>query len=79
VTGKNYKIQKAEQKFYDKMHLPTPHKCPDQRYAERIAKRNPRVLYDRTCAECSANIQTTYAPDRPEKVLCEACYLKIVD
>ncbi|QQR84299.1 hypothetical protein IPJ72_05755 [Candidatus Peregrinibacteria bacterium] len=28
------------------------------------------------CAECQNPIQTTYTPDRPEKVVCEHCYLK---
>ena len=27
---------------------------------------------------CDLVIQTTYAPDRPEKIYCEECYLKEV-
>ena len=34
-----------------------------------MALRNPRKLYDRQCAECRIDITTTYAPNRPERVL----------
>lgn len=39
VTSKNYKIIPQELKFYQKMQLPIPHKCPDQRNAERLTQR----------------------------------------
>ncbi len=72
---KNYKIQKVELKFYRKQILPIPHKCPDCRHKERMSLRNPRKLFPRKCEKCSDKIQTTFAPDRPEKVYCEKCYL----
>ena len=77
--GKNYKIQKAELAFYRKQNLPIPRKCPDCRHAERIGLRNPRKLWERTCDKCSVEIQTTFAPDRTEKVYCEKCYLEAVN
>jgi hypothetical protein len=76
---KNYQIQKPELRFYRKMNLPIPRKCPDCRHAERMKLRNPRKLFSRNCTDCGKDIQTTFAPDRPEKVLCEDCYLKVVD
>jgi CxxC-x17-CxxC domain-containing protein len=79
ATGKYYKIQKAELRFYRKMNLPIPRLCPDERHKRRMALRNPRKLFSRECAECGKNIQTTFAPDRPEKVLCEKCYLSEVN
>ncbi|QQR83294.1 hypothetical protein IPJ72_05850 [Candidatus Peregrinibacteria bacterium] len=78
VTGKPYKIIPQELKFYQQFQLPIPRRCPDQRRIDRLEKRQPRTLFDRNCAECQNPIQTTYAPDRPEKVLCEPCYLKEV-
>ncbi|MCB9809503.1 hypothetical protein H6771_00820 [Candidatus Peribacteria bacterium] len=78
VTGKNYRIQPAELQFYKKMGLPIPRKHPDQRHKERMALRNPRRLYDRECGQCGAPISTTYAPDRPEQILCETCYQALV-
>jgi CxxC-x17-CxxC domain-containing protein len=79
TCGKNYKIQKSELKFYRKMNLPIPHKCPDCRHTNRMKLRNPRKLFSRTCDKCGIEIQTTFAPERPEKVYCEKCYLDAVE
>ncbi len=77
-TGKPYKIIPQELKLYREMRLPIPRTCPDQRHRERMALRNPRHLWGRKCAKCQTDIQTTYAPGRPEKVYCEKCYLSAV-
>ena len=78
ISGKLFKIQPAELAFYRKMKLPIPRRHPDIRHADRMALRNPRKLWKRNCAECNEEIETTYSPERPEKVLCESCYLKAV-
>ncbi len=78
VTGKPYKIIPQELKFYRDMGIPIPRKCPDQRHKERMALRNPRKLWNRECAKCQQPIATSYAPDRPEIVYCERCYLASV-
>ena len=75
---KNYKIINPELKFYKKMGLPVPHQCPDCRHEERIRYRTDKALYGRSCDKCGTKISTSYAPDRPEKVYCESCYLKEV-
>ncbi len=77
--GKNYKIQKSELAFYKKLSLPIPRKCANCRYLERKKLRNPRILHNRTCDKCGVDIQTTFAPDRPEKIYCEKCYLQEVN
>jgi hypothetical protein len=76
--GKNYKIIEQELKFYRKMNLPIPRKCPDTRHLDRMALRTPRQLWNRKCDKCNADIKTAYSPDRPETVYCEKCYLKEV-
>lgn len=76
VTWKPFRIIKPELDFYRKHNLPLPHKHPDQRHLERMQLRNPRKLFDRKCDKCWTNIQTTYSPERPEIVYCEACYAK---
>ena len=76
--GKNYKIIIQELNFYRKYNLPIPCICPNCRYFKRIGLRNPYRLYDRECGKCQADIRTTYAPDKEEKVLCEKCYLEEV-
>ena len=78
ITGKLFRITPQELKFYRNQKLPLPRKCPDQRHLERFQKRNPRILFDRKCDKCGKEIQTTYSPERTEKVLCETCYLQEV-
>ncbi|OGJ60472.1 hypothetical protein A3A67_04945 [Candidatus Peribacteria bacterium RIFCSPLOWO2_01_FULL_51_18] len=78
VTGKLFKIQKAELKFYRDFGLPVPRRCFDQRHLDRMALRNPRKLWDRQCAKCQKPIATSYSPDRPEIVYCESCYVNTV-
>jgi len=78
VSGLPYRIIPQELQFYREMGLPVPRKCPDQRHKERMALRNPRKLWNRKCAKCGKGIETTHAPDRPEIVYCEECYLSSV-
>jgi CxxC-x17-CxxC domain-containing protein len=78
VTGKPYKIVLQELAFYRQMNIPIPKRCPDQRQKDRVALRNPHVLWKRTCAQCGKEMETTYQPSRLEIVYCEKCYLKAV-
>ncbi|PIZ71467.1 hypothetical protein COY07_04875 [Candidatus Peregrinibacteria bacterium CG_4_10_14_0_2_um_filter_43_11] len=78
VSGKPYKIIPQEFAFYRRFSIPLPRRCPDVRYYDRLALRNPCYLWNRECAKCKKPIQTSYAPERPETVLCEECYLNEV-
>jgi len=78
ATSRPFKIVKRELEFYREHRLPVPHFHPDERHKRRMALRNPRRLWDRQCAKCQKPVSTTYAPDRPEIVYCEDCYLKEV-
>jgi len=78
TCGKNFKVIAGELKFYKNRTIPVPENCPDCRQKERMFLRNPLKVYDRECAKCGAPVQSTYAPDCPEKVYCESCYLKEV-
>jgi len=40
--------------------------------------RNERKLWERKCDKCQKGIETTYSPEQPEKIYCEACYLEEV-
>lgn len=73
VTKKLFKIVRQELDFYRQMKLPIPRRHPYQRHKDRMALRNPRKLWDRTCAKCQKTIVTSYAPERPEIVSCEEC------
>ncbi len=76
-TG-GFKLVHAELSFYKKMNLSLPNLCPNCRHYARLAKRNPMKLWHRKCMNsgCQNEFDTTYAPDRPEKVYCESCYNK---
>ncbi|MBI2636559.1 hypothetical protein HYW84_04545 [Candidatus Peregrinibacteria bacterium] len=77
-TGRPFKIQTQELRFYRERNLPIPRRYWYQRHLDRFARRNPRKLWQRSCANCGKSIQTSYASDRPEIVYCEECYLKKV-
>ncbi len=82
-----FKIIEQELKFYQRLGIPLPLKCPKCRHNERLLEKNPNILYKRICmcdknnhthgeGSCEVEFETTYAPDRPEKVYCESCYNK---
>ncbi len=78
VSGKPFRIIKQELEFYRKHNIPIPRRHPDIRHMDRVKLRNPRKLYERVCDCCGKGMITTYAPEKPERVYCEACYLKEV-
>lgn len=77
-SGRIFQVIKPELEFYRRQNLPLPRRHPDQRHFDRLALRNPRHLWNRNCAKCNSPIRTSYAPDRPETVYCETCYLKVI-
>jgi hypothetical protein len=76
--GKSYRVIAQELKFLRDSGLPIPRQCPACRRSRRRQLRNPMCVWKRPCAGCAKEIETTYAPQRPEKVFCEDCYLKEV-
>jgi CxxC-x17-CxxC domain-containing protein len=74
TSGNPYKIISMELQFLRRMGLPLPRKSPTERHNERIHKLLPHKLFRRTCANCNVQIETPYAPNRPEIVYCESCY-----
>lgn len=77
-TKRPYRITKQELAYYRKHNIPVPIHHPDERHRRRLLRRTSNRLYERTCGKCGKEIQTTYAPERPELVYCEECYLKEV-
>jgi len=76
---RNYRITALELGFYRKESLPIPLLCPECRYTLRRSWKNPRALYERPCAGCQEEIQTSYPEEYPGHVLCEQCYVKALD
>ena len=87
-TGRPYKIIPHELLFYIKNDLQIPKIHYDVRMQERFNLRNPNILYHRQCmceetghnheGQCKVEFETTYTPDRKERVYCEKCYQKSV-
>jgi hypothetical protein len=77
-TGKLFRITRKELALYRQLKASVPHLHPDERHRRRMALRNPRKLWTRSCATCQKPISTSYSPERPEIVVCEECYLKEV-
>lgn len=75
--SKNYKIVVSELAMNKKIGVPLPIYCPDCRHADRLSLRNPRKLWFRNCDKCSMKIQSSYSPERTEKVYCEKCCLAL--
>jgi len=77
-SGKLYKIIPHELKFYRQLGIPLPHLYPQARLEARQEYKNPQKLYPRNCAKCQVAMQSTFAPEKPEVVYCEKCYLEDV-
>lgn len=76
ITRRPFRLNRQELEFYRKNHLPLPRIHPKERHVRRISRRNPCKLWERPCARCNKQIQTSFAPDRPETVYCTDCYLE---
>jgi len=76
--NKNFKIISQELKLYRQMAIPVPHVCSACRHIKRMKKLDPPELWERKCAKCGETMHTCYAPNRPETIYCEKCYLKEV-
>lgn len=72
--ARNFKIIAQELALYRQRSLPIPHRCFDCRRMDRFDLRNPRKLWHRQCSHCQKPITSCYAPDKPERVVCEECY-----
>lgn len=77
-SSRPFQLTKQELAYYRQHRIPIPRLHPDERHRRRMELRNPRHLFDRTCKKCGKGMQSTYAPERPEIVYCEACYLEAV-
>lgn len=71
---KAFRITPNERTVYERFGIPLPTQCPNTRFWEKFQMRNPVKFYSRNCTSCGASVETTYAPNRPEKIYCEPCY-----
>ncbi len=75
-SKKFFRFVTPEINFYRKVGLALPRKHPNLRHQKRLAKFNPRKIFQRKCVNCHSSILSTYSADRTEKVYCNTCYEK---
>jgi hypothetical protein len=74
-TCKNeFKIRPEDLIFYEQIKVPTPLHCPECRMARRLAFRNERTLYKRSCDLCKKEGISLYPNDTPFPVYCHKCW-----
>ena len=59
----SFKIDSRDQKYYDRLEVPSPTLCPPCRMQRRYAFRNERQLYHRKCDLTGKEIISIYAPE----------------
>ncbi len=69
-----FRVIPEELEFLQQQSIALPRLCPNCRFFERYANKYFFHLYHRKCANCPNEFETTYAPDRPEIIYCDACY-----
>ncbi len=64
ITGKEFKISQYEEDFFERMGLPLPTLCIEERHRRRLAYRNERSIYKSTCDFTGKPIISLYSPDK---------------
>ncbi len=71
---KDFVIEPEDFNFYEKIKVPPPTFCPKCRFQRRMAWRNERVLYKRSCDLCKERIISMYHPKAQFPVFCRECW-----
>jgi len=68
VTGKAFEITPKDLDFYEKIGVPVPTLCPEERQRRRLAWRNEHHLYRRKCDATGKGLISMYDKKFPGKV-----------
>ncbi len=71
---KNFIINPDDLLFYERMKVPVPTFCSQCRFARRLAWRNERSLYKRTCDLCKKDMISMYKANTTFPVYCHECW-----
>ena len=74
VCKTDFVIEPEDFAFYEKIEVPPPTLCPECREQRRIAFRNERSLYKRTCDLCKKEVVSRISPDKPYPMYCKECW-----
>ena len=64
VSWQQFAIFESDKKFYEKMWVPFPTLCPEERKRRRTSFRNSQSLYKRKCDATGQTIVSMYSPDK---------------
>lgn len=71
---KQFATRQVERDFYQKIKVPEPRLCADCRLQRRLAFRNERTLYKRTCSNCKKDVISLYSPTVKSPIYCSDCW-----
>lgn len=70
----NFVVEQEDSNFYEKIKVPPPTFCPDCRLTRKLAWRNERTLYKRSCDLCNKNIISMHRLGAIFPVYCHDCW-----
>ncbi|MDP2630854.1 MAG: hypothetical protein Q8P56_05625 [Candidatus Uhrbacteria bacterium] len=71
---KEFEITDSDREFYARLYVPAPSHCPDCRQQRRLAIRNERTFFARTCDKCGKSIISYFSAEKPHTVYCPECW-----
>lgn len=74
ACSQDFSVDQADFDFYQQMDVSAPTHCPDCRQQRRLAFRNERSYYKRTCDMCNENVISSYPAETPFPVYCHTCW-----
>jgi hypothetical protein len=77
--SKDFLVIPQEISIYQARNIPAPDFCPACRHKQRMALRNEREMYRRSCDNCRSSMLSTYPQDAPYKVFCQKCFWENID
>lgn len=63
ISGKRFEVSDSDREYYDKLEVPEPTLCPEERSRRRMAFANQRNLFPRECAATGKRIVTNVPPE----------------
>ncbi len=71
---KDFTLELADFKFYEKIKVPAPTWCPECRMIRRMACINTWSLFWRNCDKCEERMLSMYSPKQKITVYCQKCW-----
>mgnify|MGYP001599591849 CR=1 FL=1 len=74
ICSQLFTVDDEDRQFYEKLKVPEPTDCPSCRDRARLAFRNERYYYPRSCDHCKKGIISIYDPEHVKNVYCHTCF-----